>query len=82
MIVRFREGTTSEKANAAVILLKLLSVLHGREQYCGSNAFISDETPKAHKFWTIYAGLIIKTVENLDEIEAAMKFNALKSILT
>lgn len=57
-------------------------MLHGRDKYVGSNAFISEETPKAHEFWTIYARLMLKAVENLDEIEIAMKTNSLKSILT
>lgn len=64
-----------------VKLLKLLSVLHGRDAYSGSNAFIANETSKAHEFWTIYAGLMAKIIENLNEIEMTIATNSLKSIL-
>ncbi|XP_055301552.1 uncharacterized protein LOC129568057 isoform X2 [Sitodiplosis mosellana] len=62
-----------DKVNAAVELLKLLSVLHGRDQYCGSNTFIADQTSKAHQFWTIYAELMENIVTNsLDNIQEAI----------
>lgn len=64
-------------------LLKLLSVLHGRDQYCGSNSFLADQTPKAHQFWTIYAELMESIVTNsLDEIQATISSEgSYKSIL-
>lgn len=64
-------------------LLKLLSVLHGRDQYCGSNAFLADQTPKAHQFWTTYTELMENIVMNsLDEIQATISSEGThKSIL-
>lgn len=68
-----REKSATDKVNAAVKLLKLLSVLHGRDQYSGSNVFISYETPKAHQFWTIYAELMENIVTNsLNEIQTSI----------
>lgn len=64
-----------------VKLLKLLSILHGRDLYSGSNAFIANETPKAHDFWTVYAGVMAKITENLNVVEVAIESNSLKSIL-
>lgn len=64
-----------------VKLLKLLSVLHGRDLYSGSNAFIPNETPKAHDFWTVYSALMAKITENLNLIEVAIESNSMKSIL-